>query len=405
MKVIVSCAGGFHSPYLAAQLAKRDALGMFVTDYRRGHFLRRFPCYIDREHFKSSNLLAPTRVIQRLIGDRLDRGELVMRDLHDLIASAHIAERHDIFVGWSGQCIRSLRRANREGLVSIVVRGSAHICEQMDILREEHARFGVPIVDRPLTVERELREYEEAQYVQTISSFAKRTFVKRGIPESKIIVQSLGVDLTRFKQLPKEDDVFRVVYAGALSLRKGVRYLIEAFAALDRSDAELCLVGAVHEQLRPTIAAARGRVCVLGHQPEAELHRHYSQGSVFVLPSLEDGFAVVLAQAMACGLPIICTTNSGGEDLLGPERRGGFVVPIRDVEALREKLLYLYENREECRELGREAKQRVSSRFSWDDYGAGIVQWYETVIADAERGFGTRAGKARHDVQAALPVF
>lgn len=382
MKVVVSCAGGFHSPYLASQLAERGALAKFITDYPRNYCLRRFSCCIERSKLTSSYLLAPRRALQRLFGDELDRTELVMSDLHDSLAAAYVKGDEDIFVGWSGQCIHGLRRANQKGLTSIVVRGSAHISEQTEILREEHARFGLPFNGRPHIMERELREYGEAQYIQTISSFAKRSFVARGIPESKIIVQSLGVNLTRFKQLPKEDGVFRVIYAGALSLRKGVRYLLDAFAALDRPDSELCLIGTVHEALRPFIAAARGRVRVLGHRPEAELHRHYSQGSVFVLPSLEDGFAVVLAQAMACGLPVICTTNTGGEDLLGAERCGGYVVPIRDVEALREKLLYLYEHRDECAEMGRQAKLRVSSRFSWNDYGAGIIQRYQEIVSD-----------------------
>lgn len=388
MKVVVSCGGGFHSPYLASQLAKHGALAKFVTDYPYKYFLRRFPLHIERSEFTSSYLLAPKRGLQRLFGDQLDRTELVMNDLHDFFARSHITRDTDIFIGWSGQCIHSLRRANRDGLTSIVVRGSAHISEQMEILREEHARFGLPFVERSHIIERELCEYEEAQYIQTISSFAKRSFVARGIPESKIIVQSLGVSLARFKQIPKEDDVFRVIYAGALSLRKGIRYLLDAFAALDRPDAELCLIGTVQEHLRPLLAAARGRVRVLGHQPEAELYRHYSQGSVFVLPSLEDGFAVVLAQAMACGLPIICTTNTGGEDLLGPERRGGYIVPIRDVEALREKLLYLYEHRDTCAEMGRQARIRVSNRFSWDDYGAGIVRRYREIVNDRARGAG-----------------
>jgi glycosyltransferase involved in cell wall biosynthesis len=389
MRVLVSCAGGFHSPYLASELDKRGALAKFISDYPHGYFLRRFPCSVERNHFASSYLVAPRRGLQNLVGERLDRGELFVNDIHDVFASTHITGGEDIFAGWSGQCIHSLRRANRRGLISIVVRGSAHILEQTEILREEHARFGLPFVERPHIVERELIEYEEAQYIQTISSFAKRSFVSRGIPASRIIVQNLGVNLTRFTQLPKEDDVFRVVYAGTVSLRKGVRYLLEAFAALNRPDAELCVLGTVHEHLRPLLAAAHGRVRVLGHKPEAELHQYYSQGSVFVLPSLEDGFAAVLAQAMACGLPIICTTNTGGEDLLGPERRGGYVVPIRDVDALRERLLYLYEHREECAEMGRQAKLRVSSRFSWDDYGAGIFRCYERIVADRARGSQT----------------
>jgi glycosyltransferase involved in cell wall biosynthesis len=87
------------------------------------------------------------------------------------------------------------------------------------------------------------------------------------------------------------------------------------------------------------------------------------------MPSLEEGFAMVQFQAMACGLPLICTTNTGGEDLITKDGEEGYVVPIRDVEALKEKILYLYENQDIAKEMGQKAKQKVENGFTWDNYG------------------------------------
>jgi glycosyltransferase involved in cell wall biosynthesis len=111
-----------------------------------------------------------------------------------------------------------------------------------------------------------------------------------------------------------------------------------------------------------------------------DLAKSYVRGSVFVLPTVEDGFAMVLVQAMAAGLPVIATVNSGGPDLI-EEGKQGFLVPIRDVDALKEKLLYLYEHPEERAEMGRAAAARVAQGFTWHDYGDGVIAAYERLLA------------------------
>ena len=72
---------------------------------------------------------------------------------------------------------------------------------------------------------------------------------------------------------------------------------------------------------------------------------------------------------MACGLPIIATTNTGGVDLVTKDFEEGFIIPIRNVDALKEKITYLYNNQEECMKMGKKAKARVENGCSWDDYG------------------------------------
>lgn len=90
---------------------------------------------------------------------------------------------------------------------------------------------------------------------------------------------------------------------------------------------------------------------------------------------------MVQLQAMACGLPLICTTNTGGDDLI-EDGKQGFVIPIRDVEALKENLLYLYRRPEACREMGRSAEARVRGHFTWDDYGRRTMENYRRIMVD-----------------------
>jgi len=82
---------------------------------------------------------------------------------------------------------------------------------------------------------------------------------------------------------------------------------------------------------------------------------------------------------MACGLPLICTTNTGGEDLISKDAEEGFVIPVRNIEAIKEKILYLYDNQDICKEMGRKAKKKIESGYSWDDYGNRYIKNLETI--------------------------
>jgi glycosyltransferase involved in cell wall biosynthesis len=88
---------------------------------------------------------------------------------------------------------------------------------------------------------------------------------------------------------------------------------------------------------------------------------------------------------MACGLPILCTTNTGGPDVL-TEGREGYIVPIRDVQTLKERILFLYEHRDACSEMGRRARARAASALSWDDYGDRIYDVFEELLIARNQG-------------------
>jgi glycosyltransferase involved in cell wall biosynthesis len=277
----------------------------------------------------------------------------------------------------------TLRQARSLGARTIVERGSSHISFQNNLLREEYSLQGVrPLpfqVPHPRIVEQELKEYEEADRISVPSRFVVQTFQRYSIPDSKLVHIPYGVDLSQFRQALKTDDVFRVVFAGGMTLRKGVHYLLRAFAELKLQNSELLLIGTMNDEMRPFFKRYEGVYRYLGKIPQSELYQYYSQGSVFAMCSIEEGLAMVIPQAMACGLPIIATTNTGAEDIV---RDGvdGFIIPIRDVEKLKEKLVYLYERPEERMRMGQSAKERVSSGFTWDDYGDRIVAAYKNIL-------------------------
>ena len=259
-------------------------------------------------------------------------------------------------------------------------RGSSHILYQDEILAEEYARYSVPYEPIPQwAIEKELQEYEEADLITVPSTFAYRSFVYKGVPESKLAKLPYGADLSLFHPLPKEDDMFRVLYVGSMSLQKGIPHLLEAFAGLDLPRFELVLVGGLQEEVKPFFKRYQGGFRYLGFLRRAELYHHYSQASVFVIASIQEGLALVQAQAMACGLPVVATTNTGAEDLF-TDGIEGFIVPIRDAEALREKVLYLYGHPKVRDEMAQAALQRVQSIGGWNEYGRKVIATYRSLL-------------------------
>jgi glycosyltransferase involved in cell wall biosynthesis len=229
--------------------------------------------------------------------------------------------------------------------------------------------------------ERELQAYQECDRIAVPSLFVKRTFLEKGIPESKLIHVPYGVSLSEFYPVAKEDQTFRVIHCGGITLRKGVQYLLQAFYELNLPDAELWLVGSVDLEMNPFLAKYKSdKIILKGKQPQNQLRWFYSQCSVFCIASIEEGLAMVQPQAIACGLPVIHTTNTGGEDIV---RDGvdGFCVPIRDVEALKAKILYFYENPDKRDEMANNALGQAQISLSWDDYGEKVINVYSKLLS------------------------
>jgi glycosyltransferase involved in cell wall biosynthesis len=273
------------------------------------------------------------------------------------------------------------RVLHRHGKPWICNRGSTHILTQKALLEEEHRRWGAPAPDFSRGIDRCLGEYEECDAVIVPSRFAKRSFVEHGMAPEKVHVCPYGVDLSMFSPQPKEDDRFRVLFVGALSLRKGIGDLFDAVRPLvQHGRCELWLVGSRTSDGAELLRRNSDIAVDKGVQPRAALAWFYSQASVLVLPSVEDGFGLVLAQAMACGIPVIASTNTGGEDLLG-DGVEGFIVPAREPGVLRERLQWMLDNPDRCREMAAAALQRVKNLGGWASFARDSREVYLSVGA------------------------
>lgn len=378
MKVIISVGGKFHAFHLARQLQKRGFLERIITAYPWFKLAKEGLAKVKVVSLPKKEIIHKLLNSLFFLNNRINP-DYYLHSLFDRQASKYI-EPCDIFVGWSGFSLYTLRKAKSLGTVTVLERNSTHIEYQRDILKEESERLGIKIMlPHPYVVEKELAEYQEADYISVPSQFVKKTFLEKGIAEEKIIQVPFGVDIQALRPVPKEDDIFRIVYVGGMTIRKGIHYLLEAASKLKFKNYELWLIGSMSTGIKPFFKKYKGCFKYLGHIDYNLLYKYYSQSSVFVLASIEEGLATVILQALACGLPVICTTNSGGEDIV---RNGidGFVIPIRDIEILKEKIVYFYENPTLCKTMGQSARERVSNNFTWDDYGNRIVDAYLNLL-------------------------
>lgn len=384
--ITVSTKGRFHAFDLARELQSAGCLRHLITSLP-AWYAARFG--VDKRRVTS---LVPVEILDRTLA-RIPRivkaglnPQYFVSDTYDKLAALRLHDPGKIFVGWSSFSLHTLRKARSRGAVIVVERGSSHIEYQRDILAEEYRRFGViSSLPHPQVVEKELAEYAEADFIAVPSRFVCDTFRAKGFPEEKLIHVPYGVDTLKFSPLGKQDSIFRIIYCGGITVRKGVHYLLRAFAELRLPGAELWLIGALSEESRAVLGPHLSPgVRHLGPFPQPELAKYYSQGSVFCMPSIEEGLAMVQAQAMACGLPVICTTNTGGGDIV---RDGidGYVIPIRDVGAIKEKILGLYEDPEKRCYMAQSARKRVETGFSWGDYGKAVLKAYVRALHRAAK--------------------
>ncbi len=289
-------------------------------------------------------------------------------------------EPADVFHVWGNYGLRSLQRAREMGMVTVVERASAHPIYQFQLLQEEYTRWGLSFYTLKAAIKRALVEIALADHVLIPSDFVRQTFLEQGFPGEKLIQIPFGSDTRRFR--PSEEVIprpFRVLFVGQVGIRKGVPYLLEAWQRLGWQDAELWLMGRVLPECRPILERYQRipGLCLVGHRDNPV--EAYQQADIFVFPSIEEGSALVTYEAMACGLPVVTTPNAGSVVRDGVE---GFIVPIRDVDALAKRVELLRSDERLRREMGKAARARAE-KFTWDQYG--------TRIADQARSLGGKA--------------
>lgn len=270
-------------------------------------------------------------------------------------------EKCDLFIGGFWGFLSQIRKAKKMGAKVLSLRFSTHPLYRQRVLRDLYASHG----QNPSGTElyRVLREFDESDYFLTLSEFSKHTYVLNGIDDDKVFVVPPGID-TGFFNCADQNTDFKVFFNGTNAIRKGVFQLLKAWEELD-IEGELVL----HSGLtKPKVKNVR---CITDWVTREELKNLYHESSVSVLPSFEEGFAGTNFESMACGRPIIATNITGIEDVM-TNYKEGILIPPNNIKAIKEAILYFYENREELTRMGINARKKAEE-YPWSRFRKGVA--------------------------------
>jgi glycosyltransferase involved in cell wall biosynthesis len=287
---------------------------------------------------------------------------------------------YDAFHGWSGDCFRTLIEARLKGVPSVMDIPTWHRNKGADKRGETRSEREARLANRswhdwhrdlPIQRSRMLAEYDLADVILVASRKAAETFLAADVPEQKLHYVARGVDVERYSPgTPPEK--LRFIFAGALIKRKGVHVLLEAWKKLNLRDAELVLVGALHDEIKPVLAA-QGTSTVRHLGFSSRLQDELRASSAFVFPTECEGFAKVTLEAAACALPIITTAESGDAVV---HEQNGLLIPPNDVDALCAALEQFATHRDQLPIMGQRGRERVLKCLTWDHYRQRVLQGY-----------------------------
>lgn len=249
----------------------------------------------------------------------------------DLVVS-WIMEPCDVVIAMSGIFNRSISQAKSKwGSKILIERGSRHILSQKKILDDLKVMNPKARTVSMTSVRLELKDYQIADWIVVPSQHVVQSFLEYGISEEKLFKNPYGVDLSMFGPTESPKGRPTILMTGTWCYQKGCDLIIKA---LKGSSYQLFHAGSIGDCSFPN----SDNFTTFGFVDQAKLKQVYSRAHLFVLPSRQEGLALVQAQALACGLPIVCSDRTGGEDLaeMISDKNRVTVVKSNDVKALRD---------------------------------------------------------------------
>jgi glycosyltransferase involved in cell wall biosynthesis len=282
-----------------------------------------------------------------------------------------------------GASLESFRAIHHQGGLAVLNFVNSHPAEHNRYLTE---LAGLKALHHELIpawmVQRVNLELSTADLILVPSRFVADQLRKHGVAEEKIALIPYGVDLRAFypgerridKKMPLE-----CLYVGHISYRKGIRVLLDAARYCQNQPVNFRLIGPVVS--REVLANLPGNVFYEGPSLPSGVAERMRAADLFIFPSLEDSFALVIFEAMATGLAVITTNHAGSSELLS-DGEDALIVPAGDARALASAVQRLVDDPALRQRLGEAARRKVEGVHSWEAYGQRVLQ----VINDRWRG-------------------
>lgn len=297
---------------------------------------------------------------------------------NELILYAGLENAQGVY-GFNSASRTLFKFARKHGLAAIYEQTIAPRLIEKQLLEDERARFPewAPRLSNDCLEAFSCREKDEwalADIILCGSEFVKKGIGEEGGPANKCVVVPYGVETldVGFHPRPLYDSkgTLMVLFVGSVGLRKGVPYLLEAMRLLAGCSISCRVVGNLEVPIEIMNSCSPPNVDFVGPVPRSDVFREFANADVFCLPSLCEGSATVVYEALSAGLPVITTPNTGSIVRNGVE---GYIVPIRDAAAIAERLMILANDRDTLNKMSKNAKKR-SNFGSLENYGKRLLK-------------------------------
>jgi glycosyltransferase involved in cell wall biosynthesis len=387
MRILVTHPGRQHSHQAALALQEAGSLAGYwsgvpataeqarrVPGFLRSRFARYAPVPLDPARAR----WFPWTPALRRMGARAD---LAACRLFDLWAARGLpGSGADAVIACEISALATFREARRRGIATLLDAPSIHHAAQDRL----HGTTDSPGLHRRIVAAKDA-EIALADHVLTVSELARRTYVEAGVPPEKVHAVPLGADLELFSPAGEKTGVdLTFLFSGATIHRKGFDLLLEAF---DR-------VRAASPGVRLRLAGPRGDaahlldrrgmdgVDFLGAMPQPALAAELRRADVLVLPSRNDSYGMVVAEALASGTPALVSEMVGAKDLV-TEGKTGWIVPVGDAAVLAERMAWCAAHPEAVRAMGPDCR-RTAESATWPAYHRRFVELLRTILGEGE---------------------
>lgn len=270
-----------------------------------------------------------------------------------------------------------LREAKRHGIKTVVEQTIAPKVIEQALLSKELENFPetTSLVEPPdswkLFAEREALEWELADLIICGSQFVVDGIIEAGGPATKAVVVPYGTNFPVLSNTFNNRKTTNVLFVGQVGLRKGARYLIEAARLVQRSNPEISfrLVGPINLP-DAILKKLPDNLKLTGSTPRSEIHKQFQWADVFCLPSICEGSATAIYEALAMGLPVICTKNSGSIVSHGID---GFIVPVADSLAIAERIIEVFSTPQLISGMSNKARDKAA-KYTTGEYGTRLLR-------------------------------
>jgi glycosyltransferase involved in cell wall biosynthesis len=375
MKISISATNPCHLYPMALELAGRGALGCYYSGYPAWKLGDTTGLTL-RTHSLRTNIVYG---LLKFVPERWrpESKKLFRWQDHgfDHWTGTHL-ESCDFVHAMPGQCLHTFRAARKLGIKTVLNHATGPVREWVRIMEPEYARIGLRLTDVcPYDNDyftREDEEYALTDWHCVASTGVRDPLIALGIDARRIWLVPYGADSRVFHEnTSASPDAFRIVFAGQVGVRKGLRTLLEALTLAKRADWKMDFYGAVLGEARHDLDQYRGATPLNFHGPVSQetLAAGFRNGSVLVLPSLEEGFGLVVPQALNCGLPAIVSDRVGGKDFVR-HRDNGSIFPVGDAAALAAELTWWAEH-----------PRRVAEKFGWSQPTEKLIEFSAAALS------------------------